>query len=163
MATSERTLPSAGAAGPVIRAVLEDDLPRILEIERACFSTPWREATFRSLLRRTDTDLLAAEVRGALAGYAACWTVLDQAEIGNVAVEPRCRGRGVGGALVDEALRRVAVRGAAECYLEVRTGNTHAQALYRSRGFAVVGRRPRYYADPTEDALVMRVRLEPSS
>ena len=143
-----------------IRPLREADLPRVLEIERECFSTPWKEVTFRGLMKRSDTDLLVAETEhGWLAGYTACWTVIDQSELGNVAVSPSARGAGIGGALVDAVVERVKTRGAHECYLEVRELNREAQSLYRQRGFIVVGRRPRYYSLPTEDALVMRLRV----
>lgn len=142
-----------------IRRLREDDLPRVLEIEGTAFSTPWRETTFRGLLRRTDTDLFAAEADGRLVGYAACWTVFDQSELGNVAVAEEARGMGIGGALVDAVVERVKERGAHECFLEVRESNVVAQGVYRERGFVVVGRRRSYYAKPTEDALVMRLRV----
>lgn len=164
MASVETAAREPGTAGTRIRFAREEDLAAVLELERASFSVPWKEETFRGLLRRrTDSDLLVAEAEGAVVGYAACWTVLDQAELGNVAVSPSTRGRGIGGALVDAVVERVRRRGAAECYLEVRESNLQAQAVYERRGFAVVGRRRRYYAHPTEDALVMRLRIEQSS
>lgn len=141
------------------RNLSEDDLARVLEIERGCFSTPWHESTFRGLIRRTDTDLVAAELDGVLVGYAVCWTILDQAELGNVAVAPAARSRGTGQLLVEAAMARIRGRGARECFLEVRETNVVAQALYRSHGFDVVGRRRGYYSRPTEDALVMRLLL----
>jgi [ribosomal protein S18]-alanine N-acetyltransferase len=143
----------------VVRRLTGHDLPRVMEIERECFSTPWSVATFRSLMRRTDTDLFAAVVDGEVVGYAACWTVIDQSELGNVAVTAEARGGGVGGMLVDAVLETVAARGATDCYLEVRESNTGAQSIYRRRGFEVVGRRRSYYAEPREDALVMRLRI----
>ncbi|HEU4454249.1 MAG TPA: ribosomal protein S18-alanine N-acetyltransferase [Longimicrobium sp.] len=149
----------AAAAPFSIRAMREADLPRVLEVEVSCFSVPWKEATFTSLMRRTDTDLYVAEDAGGIIGYAACWTVIDQSELGNVAVAPEARGRGAGGALVDVVVERVKERGARECFLEVRESNLVAQGIYRERGFVVVGRRRSYYAQPTEDALVMRLRV----
>ena len=142
-----------------IRPLREDDLPQVMEIELECFSTPWKESTFRSLLRRTDTDLFVAETGGRVVGYTACWTVIDQSELGNVAVMGEARGSGIGGALVDAVIERVRERGSRECFLEVRESNHRAQAIYRARGFAVVGRRRSYYASPTEDALLMRLRI----
>ena len=142
-----------------IRAMTTADLPRVLEIENACFSTPWKDATFRGLMRRTDTDLYVAELEDRIVGYSACWTVIDQSELGNVAVAPEARGRGVGGTLVDVVVERVKERGAHELFLEVRESNLVAQSIYRDRGFSVVGRRRSYYAQPTEDALVMRLRV----
>lgn len=149
-------VPRAGAGAVRIRPLVEDDLDRVMEIENVAFSTPWKELTFRGLLRRTDTDLVAAERDGRLVGYAVCWTVVDQSELGNVAVAPEARGCGVGRALVEAVLERIRARGSRECYLEVRESNLVAQGLYHDLGFQVVGRRRAYYALPTEDALVMR-------
>lgn len=154
-----RASPTAPA---VIRALRAADLPRIIQIENRSFSTPWQESTFRGLLRRTDTDLLGAERKGVLIGYAIAWTVVDQAELGNVAVLPEARGTGVGRLLVETILARLRQRRALECFLEVRESNLGAQRLYRHLGFAVVGRRSRYYLDPVEDALVMRIELDPA-
>lgn len=160
MATLESVAAKSQPRSFRVRALREADLPRVMEIERECFSTPWKEVTFRGLMKRTDTDLFVAEATdGWLAGYAACWTVIDQSELGNVAVSPAVRGEGIGGALVDAVLEAITARGATECFLEVRVSNEAAQSLYRQRGFAVVGRRPRYYSLPTEDALVMRLRI----
>ena len=161
MATTDLDAAFGLAADPGfrIRPMVAADLPRVMEIENACFSTPWKEPTFQGLMRRTDTDLFAAELDGRLVGYAACWTVIDQSELGNVAVATEARGRGVGGALVEAVIDRVTARGAAECFLEVRESNRGAQQLYRQRGFVVVGRRRSYYAHPIEDALVMRLRV----
>jgi [ribosomal protein S18]-alanine N-acetyltransferase len=140
----------------VIRSLLRDDLPRVLVIERASFSTPWSHATFLALLRRADTDLFAAFRSRRLVGYAVCWTVADQAELGNVAVTAEARGQGVGRALVEEAIVRTGARGARELFLEVRESNEVAQRLYESMGFEAVGRRRAYYTEPVEDALVLR-------
>jgi ribosomal-protein-alanine N-acetyltransferase len=142
-----------------VRSLTEDDLEDVLQIERASFSTPWYESTFRGLLRRADTDMVAALAEGRLVGYAACWTVVDQAELGNLAVAESARGRNVGRTLLAAAMERLRRRGARECFLEVRESNHPAQTLYRQHGFEVVGRRRSYYSRPVEDALVMRLAL----
>lgn len=143
-----------------LRDLLPDDMEQVLEIERASFSTPWRRNTFEGLLRRADADLIAAVMDDRLAGYAITWTIMDQAELGNVAVTPQARQRGVGRMLVEAALRRVRRRGARECFLEVRESNRVAQRLYESLGFEAIGRRRRYYSAPVEDALVMRAAMQ---
>lgn len=152
-------VPAAGERSARLRPLRYDDLARVQEIEQASFSTPWKDETFRGLLRRSDTDLVGAESEGRLVGYAITWTVADQAELGNVAVAPEARGRGIGRALVEAVVERVGRRGAKECFLEVRESNGTAQALYRSMGFEAVGRRRAYYAAPVEDALVMRLLI----
>lgn len=142
-----------------IRTLSYSDLPAIMEIERASYSTPWKESTFEGLLGRPDSDLIGATRAGRLLGYAVCWTVGDQAELGNVAVEPRERGKGIAQRLVLTVLKRVGARGAKECFLEVRESNSTARALYERCGFHAVGRRRNYYAKPVEDAVVMRCDL----
>lgn len=143
----------------VIRTLSYPDLPEIMEIENASYSTPWREATMEGLLRRDDSDLIGATNSGRLLGYAICWTIGDQAELGNVAVAPAERGRGIGKRLVEAVIARIRARGARECFLEVRESNKSARSLYERCGFKIIGRRRHYYTRPMEDALVMRLDL----
>lgn len=151
---------SAPEPSPVaLRDLTFGDLPRIIEIEQSCFSTPWQRSTFESLLHRADTDLIGADIDGLLVGYSVTWTILDQSELGNVAVLPEARGRGLGRMLIEAALGRVRARGARECYLEVRESNRLARDLYARLGFEAIGVRRRYYARPVEDAVVMRKRV----
>lgn len=142
-----------------IRTLERGDLDAVMEIEAVSFSTPWRRPTFEGLLLRGDTDLIAATREGRLVGYAICWTVVDQAELGNLAVAPDQRGHGTGRRLVEASLARVRRRGAREIFLEVRESNRGAQELYRGCGFEPIGRRKRYYAQPAEDAIVMRAEV----
>ena len=144
-----------------IRRMRNADLPRVMDIELATFTMPWSEATFRGLLRRKDSDLLVAESRGDLAGYAVFWAVLDQGELGNVAVHEKYRGKGIGRQLVQAVIDRADDRGVREIFLEVRQSNTQAQELYKTFGFVEVGRRRNYYLEPLEDALVMKFVAEP--
>lgn len=136
------------------------DLAQVLEIETASFATPWSSRTFLNLLRRPNAALFAAEdVPGSILGYAVVWFAGPEAELGDLAVAPELRRRGVGSALVDAAIREAAGRGATEIYLEVRESNEGARLLYERHGFEVVNRRIGYYTDPVEDALVMRLRV----
>lgn len=79
----------------------------------------------------------------------------DEMEILNLAVEPAAREHGVGGDLLSAALAYGAKAAVASVFLEVRESNLRARRFYERRGFAVTGRRPRYYHRPDEDALVM--------
>src|SRR5690606_22025394 len=91
----------AMSVAPVIRRVGFEDLPQVMRIEYASYTTPWTEATYRELLRRSDAVILGAEAEGRLVGYAVFWVVADQGELGNIAVAPDWRGRGVGKKLVE--------------------------------------------------------------
>ena len=142
-----------------IRRMRSADLPRVMLIELSTFTMPWSEATFRGLLRRRDSDLLVADHKGDLVGYAVFWAVLDQGELGNLAVDDEHRGEGIGSKLIQAVLERAHERGVHEIFLEVRKSNARAQDLYRAFGFSEVGRRKNYYLEPLEDALVMKLIL----
>lgn len=139
-----------------IRTMRSADLPQVMLIELSTFTMPWSEATFRGLLRRRDSDLWVADIKGEIAGYAVFWAVLDQGELGNVAVDEAHRGKGIGSRLIKAVLDRANQRGVREIFLEVRKTNVRAQDLYKSFGFSEVGRRRNYYLEPLEDALVMK-------
>jgi ribosomal-protein-alanine N-acetyltransferase len=138
-----------------IRPMARTDLPSVLTIERASFPVPWSSATFRSLLRRRDAHLWVAEVGGEVVGYAAVWVVLDQAELGDLAVVAGSRRQGIGTRLLEAVVGRLAELGVRQLFLEVRESNRAAQRLYTRHGFIEVGRRAGYYSSPREDALVL--------
>lgn len=149
-----------GAGGIRLRRMRREDLPAVSDIERASFPTPWSEATFRGLLGRANAALLVAESpNGELLGHAALWTAGPEAELGDLAVRPEARGRGVGRTLLRAALEEAERRRARTIFLEVRESNAPARGLYEAAGFAVVDRRAGYYDRPREDALVMRRSL----
>jgi len=151
--------PGEPRSAPVtIRAMRVADLDAVVRIELEAYTMPWTESTFRGLLRRRDADLFVAEIEDELVGYLVQWFVGDQGELGNVAVAAASRGRGIGAQLLVAGIERARIRGAAELFLEVRPSNLVAQRLYARFGFRLVGRRRNYYAQPKEDALVMRLR-----
>jgi ribosomal-protein-alanine N-acetyltransferase len=148
------------------RPVVEDDLPRIMEIEAAGFLHPWSEALLRAELGHSWSNLLAALAPGPdgaprIIGYVIFWLVHDEVHVLNVATAPEARRGGVGRALMAEAAAVGRRKGARLSTLEVRRSNQPAIALYRSLGYREVGVRPRYYAEENEDAIVMTQLFEP--
>ena len=85
------------------------------------------------------------------------WVVTDEAEIANLAVRTDRRRTGIGQLLVEAAIAAATAGGARTVYLEVRESNVAARALYQRHGFTAVGTRPKYYRNPSEDALVLRL------
>ena len=77
----------------------------------------------------------------------------------NLAVAPDWRKKGIGQELMTELSAELHSRGITALFLEVRVGNLPARSLYQSLGFVEVGRRPKYYVNPTEDALILRKEL----
>jgi [ribosomal protein S18]-alanine N-acetyltransferase len=137
-----------------IRRLSYSDLPQVVAIERRSFPTPWSLAMFVLELSKPSGVCLAAVRDGELAGYLVCSRYDTVWHVMNVSVDPDFRRRGIATALMEALLERI--DGAdAQITLEVRPTNQGAIALYERFGFRAAGRRPRYYQDNGEDALVM--------
>jgi ribosomal-protein-alanine N-acetyltransferase len=109
-----------------------------------------------SLLRRIQTwTQPSSHHKRPMVGYCGFWIAAQEAHISTIAVEPKYRGRGIGQLLLITAIEKAMEMDASLVSLEVRVSNTVAQNLYHKYGFEVVGRRPRYYSDNREDALIM--------
>ena len=130
-------------------------LAGVAELERMCFSTPWNEAMLEEELYNDTASFIVAEGEdGSVLGYAGLHVILDEGYIDNVAVRPSCRRMGLGDKLLDVFIR-FGQANLAFLTLEVRPSNTPAVALYEKNGFKEVGRRPNYYDDPKEEALLL--------
>jgi [ribosomal protein S18]-alanine N-acetyltransferase len=127
-------------------------------IERSVFADPWSSNDFAECVS-TGVLFLVADERGAVVGYVVARSARDEGEILNLGVAGAHRRRGIGRRLVERALARLEARGVQMVYLEVRESNAVARELYRSLGFAEVGRRGRYYNHPVEDAVILRAAL----
>ena len=127
----------------IVRRAELSDIPAVAALERAEFPDGADEGM---LARLWETDLL---------GYVWARFVLDEADIGNVAVAPDSRRRGIGAALLKALFAESERRGAAVLQLEVRESNLAARRLYEKNGFEIVGKRKNYYEKPAEDAILM--------
>ncbi len=133
---------------------------KIGELERLCFSAPWSENSIASELENPLSLWLVAMHDDVLLGYIGSQSVLDEADMMNVAVFPEARLQGVGQLLVTALVDALKSRGVGSLTLEVRVSNERAKAMYKKLGFGEVGRRPKYYFDPREDALILRKEWE---
>jgi ribosomal-protein-alanine N-acetyltransferase len=145
-----------------------DDVPAVAAIDRLSFPLPWSENSFRSdLTGNPAAHLLVAEqtVNGdrRIAGDVGYWLVIDEAHVSTLAVAPEMRQRGIGEKILRQAMQHAARLGAVMMTLEVRVSNTAARRLYEKLGFRVVGRRPHYYKDNLEDAILMTRERLPSA
>ena len=145
--------------GYSIRPLSYADLPQVIAIERRTFTTPWSLAMFVLELSKSSGLCLAATDRdGELLGYLICSRFDTVWHLMNIAVDPSQRRRGIGSALLEQMIERAGPD--KEYTLEVRPSNAHAITLYERLGFRAAGRRPRYYRDNGEDALIMWRTLE---
>lgn len=132
---------------------------QIAQLETLCFSDPWSE---RSIASEAENELslwLVYEQGGEVLGYVGSQSVPPESDMMNLAVAPQARKQGIAQALVQELMQVLHSRGMESLTLEVRVSNAPAIALYTKLGFEIIGRRPRYYVNPKEDAFIMRKEL----
>ena len=131
----------------------ESHVSAVAELEKQNFSEPWPEIAVRSELTNKLALWLVAVEDGVVAGYVGSQTVLQEADMMNIAVAESFRRRGIARMLVEELIRQL---DAYQLTLEVRASNAPAIALYEKLGFTQVGLRKNYYHKPKEDALILR-------
>jgi ribosomal-protein-alanine N-acetyltransferase len=141
----------------LIRKMTAEDVPAVAELDRMSFSLPWPERSFVFEVTSNPAArcLVAQDEQGRIVGMLVLWLIVDEAHIATIASHPDFRMRGIGARILTEALRVARAEGAQRALLEVRAGNEAAQAMYRKFGFEVAGRRPHYYKDNGEDAILM--------
>lgn len=142
-----------------IRKLVLEDAPVIAALEKRCFSDPWSEKSIASEVHNPLAYWLVAEDGGEILGYIGSQSVLDAADVMNLAVSPDHRRKGIGEKLIKALTRHLQENGVIALLLEVRVSNAPAISLYEKLGFVQVGRRPRYYTNPREDALILRKEL----
>jgi ribosomal-protein-alanine N-acetyltransferase len=153
------------ASASIIRPLRADRAEDCARIHAGGFAHPWPEAEIVALLSSGATIGSAAldPTKDRLRGFAMSRLAADEAEVLTIAVDPACRGRGVGRDLMREHLARATLAGARVMFLEVDAANAAALALYARFRFAKVGQRVGYYRRPDgkpATALVMRRDLK---
>jgi len=139
----------------MIRQAVEDDIPRILEIEREAISPPWTHGGLLSEIYRDDSYFALAVDDNIVSGFVILQRMGDEGEMLQIAVDKKQRRHGIADLLMDAALSWAKECGIGSLYLEVRTSNEAAVALYKKHGFMQTGRRKGYYTEPVEDAILM--------
>jgi ribosomal-protein-alanine N-acetyltransferase len=140
-----------------LRPMTDGDLPAVLVLEEDLFAPDtWTASMYRDELRHRDTrHYLVAENSTGVVGWGGLIAYDDEAHVSTIGVARARQGEGIGARLLD-ALLAEADRRSPVVLLEVRADNERAIGLYRRRGFAEIGRRPRYYQPSGTDAVVMK-------
>ena len=138
----------------------ETHVSQVAQLERLCFSMPWSENSIRYELTNPLALWLVAVDGDMVAGYVGSQSVMGEADMMNLAVLPDYRRQGIGEMLVKRLVEELTANAVSSLTLEVRASNTVAIELYNKLGFAQVGRRPNYYKNPKEDALILRKEWE---
>ena len=139
-----------------------EDLEQIVGLEELCFSNPWSRNIFEGALISPLVYTQVLRNGEEVVGYLMAFYQGPGFEIGNIAVAPDYRRRGLGHQLLSEALRVAVEGGRQTAGLTVRESKAGAIRLYESFGFKRIGISPGYYRSPPEDALLMRKELHES-
>ncbi len=137
-----------------LREIEQSDLPKMEEIEKQCFQDSWCLAMWKGTFNRQDFLGVAIEENGEFVGFCAGTVLFECSDLLRIALLERARGKGYGGALLNEFMQKAKKRGAEKIFLEVRATNEVALRLYKNFGFKETGIREKYYADG-EDAIEM--------
>lgn len=148
-----------------VRRMTPADLDSVIEIAGSLKEAPrWPRSAY---LAAVDTEAecrriaLVAEEPGSgdITGFAVASLLPPQAELEMIAVAPAAQRHGLARHLFAALATELVSAGISEIMLEVRVSNGAALGLYRQLGFAETGRRPCYYHDPVEDAVLMRLNF----
>ncbi|HEX6731352.1 MAG TPA: ribosomal protein S18-alanine N-acetyltransferase [Pyrinomonadaceae bacterium] len=150
-----------------IELMSEHDLLEVVEIEEKSGLSRWGWAAYYAELQGANRELMLVALakssqaveRREIAGYIAARATAGELHINNVAVRDEYRRNGIGYVLLGRAIEQGKRMGVNSAFLEVRSGNSAAQALYKKCGFKPVARRRNYYSEPLEDAIVMNLIL----
>lgn len=159
-------------AAPAFKAITltrmtEHDLLEVVEIEEQSGLSRWGWAAYYAELQGGNRELMlvarasesAITQSTPIMGYIVARETAGELHINNFAVRSEFRRRGIGAALLDSVLQEARRRKAKAAFLEVRSANLAAQALYEKSGFKAIARRANYYSEPSEDAVVMTLVL----
>jgi ribosomal-protein-alanine N-acetyltransferase len=152
---------SRSAAKFGIRGMTTADLGPVIAIaENLHYAPHWTEEAYLNVLNPESKPpriaLVAEEMEsGAVVGFSVAGVVTPQAELETIAVAASHRRSGVGRQMLAAMIAELGQVHVREVLLEVRPSNQAALGLYQAFGFYEAGRRPRYYVDPLEDALLM--------
>jgi len=154
------------AADARLRPMREADVDHVMAIAASLKDAPhWLRGAYLSALNRSAATRRLALVaespeEGAVLGFAVACPVLPQAELESIAVAAEAQRQGIGRKLISALREELKAEGVREVLLEVRASNQRAIGFYRSLGWYEAGRRPRYYADPEEDAVLMNLKFD---
>lgn len=134
------------------------NIDEINYVEQSCFADFWTKEMLENEVENKLSLTKTAKRDGKTVGYALGRVVADEAELTKIAVLCDFRRQGIAEELLSELLAEMKERGAAACFLEVKSRNLPAISLYKRFGFNEVGLRKNYYHD--DDAVLMRKNLE---
>lgn len=131
-----------------------EDLELIKDTLYSEYDNFWSYNILKNELLNDKTTYIVAKENNQIVGFAGIMTCLDEATLNNIVVKKSCRGRGIGGELLDTIIELCGDLNMKSLTLEVDSSNTPAINLYKKFGFQNLGIRKKYY-NHTGDAIIM--------
>ena len=154
------SLPSLNKPDVFFRFMKEEDLTKVLIIERLSFNSPWSKFYFLHEMHFNSESILIMMIQKnsfdeQVIGYVDLWKERNGLHIANFAINPETRNKGFGGAFLHFIFYFAEAMNIRRISLEVRISNFAAIKLYKKLGFALRNTIPEYYVDNKEDAYLM--------
>ena len=121
-------------------------------------ASAWTVKSLEQLDKRGELGWVIADGKKVV-GFLVARAVVAEAEILNLCIAPEKRRSGLAEALLNEAVAELRRTRVDRLFLEVRESNTPAISFYEKHNFSKTGRRPGYYRDPDEAAVLMMKEL----
>lgn len=137
---------------------MENLCEQLSELERICFSECWTAEMLSETLHNPLTVIAMERSGETLTGYAVGRVAADEGEVFRVAVHPDSRRRHIAEKLLTELHEKMRARGAAKSFLEVKSRNAPAIALYEKQGYQKIALRKNYYND--DDAIIYELNIK---
>jgi ribosomal-protein-alanine N-acetyltransferase len=145
-----------------LRPATTEDLKPVLQIENHLYPSPWTEENFKAELIKPYSHFLVLtddETDTQIAGYIVFWTLFDECQILNIAVDLPFRGMGFAKQMLRKAASLAINKGIRKLVLDVRKSNMAAIQLYQNLNFSITHIRKGFYSNG-DDAYQMTLSLE---
>lgn len=145
-----------------IRPAQTADISAIIKLEKSCFRKPWSDSAIeQDVSTNSNAYYFVGETITShqVIAFAACWHMVDEAELMRIATHPDYRRNGLAEQLLIQVIQNAKAHQLHSMFLEVRPSNQAARALYQRHGFQILHIRRKYYDDNGEDAIIMSKKL----
>ena len=139
------------------REVKLDDINILLDLDQRCLGGMWTAQGYQREIENACSHwlILTLAEKDQIIGAGAFWSVLEEAHITLLMIDPDYQEQGLGFRLLQNLLKKAVTLQLERATLEVNVNNHKAIALYQKAGFQVAGRRKGYYQETGEDALIL--------
>lgn len=149
----------------IFSAMTEADIEQVVVIEEGSFNTPWSRISYLSELGCKDSSNFVLKYgycknNQLVIAYICFRLIANEIQLLKIATAPEWRRQGAATWLFNKCMNVARETGASKIFLEVRPSNNIAIIFYHKFGFKIIGKRPNYYTDSGEDALVMIINLK---